>query len=767
MAALPATLAAPVITRQPQSVTVFAGAEARFAVTVRSPSGTKYQWRFDGAALAGATSAELVLASAQLSHAGRYSVQVSDKSGSTVSSEASLTVLAGPAIAVQPQSQTVSPGATVELRVTARGNPAPTYQWSLNGDFIPGATSDALVLANVGPSDGGSYAVTLLNDLGSVLSEPALVQVTAPLLPFADHFAARGSIASAAGSGQGATFGATRESNEPLHAGKKGNASVWLSWRAPATGIATFSTDGSSFDTLLAVYVLTPLGNLQAVASDDDSAGYHTSVVRFNALAGAAYELAVDGFDQAQGEVTLNWELVATPEQLPVIASWTPDTTLQRGDTLNLSVDVLSRSPVSLQWLCNGQALPGATGGTLSLPNFQDANVGRYAVQLSTATLSYPSSPIEVQINTEGWTNVAARNKPADALQAKLTLAMATSPVDVLLKSRRALASTKLTRWKSLEVVRGYTGTQIFATAPGKDPDEPNHCGVVGGASYWFAYEPPESGWLALNTDGSNFDTVLAVYTDDGLGHGYDNLHSVACDNNSGLDGRDSALRFQAAAGMTYYVVVDGVAGATGTVYLNYNLNALPNLSTLAAQTVAEDASTGALSFTVSDRETVAGSLLVSGRSSNTALVPAGNITFGGSGASRTVTVRPALNRSGTATISIAVTDAGGATATRSFTLTVTPVNDPPAAADDSASLPASRTVWLDISGLLSNDRDVDGDALSLASFSATSYRGGSITRSGNSLVFRASPYFQSPDFFSYTISDGRGGSASGLVRIY
>jgi hypothetical protein len=94
-------------------------------------------------------------------------------------------------------------------------------------------------------------------------------------------------------------------------------------------------------------------------------------------------------------------------------------------------------------------------------------------------------------------------------------------------------------------------------------------------------------------------------------------------------------------------------------------------------------------------------------------------------------------------------------------------VNDPPAAADDSASLPASRTVWLDISGLLSNDRDVDGDALSLASFSATSYRGGSITRSGNSLGFRASPYFQSPDFFSYTISDGRGGSASGLVRIY
>lgn len=76
---------------------------------------------------------------------------------------------------------------------------------------------------------------------------------------------------------------------------------------------------------------------------------------------------------------------------------------------------------------------------------------------------------------------------------------------------------------------------------------------------------------------------------------------------------------------------------------------------------------------------TPAGSLTVSGSSSNTNLVPNDSVhlAFGGSGANRTLTITPKANRSGSATLTITVSD-GQATATRSFKLTVNPVNDAP-----------------------------------------------------------------------------------------
>src|SRR6187431_194816 len=60
---------------------------------------------------------------------------------------------------------------------------------------------------------------------------------------------------------------------------------------------------------------------------------------------------------------------------------------------------------------------------------------------------------------------------------------------------------------------RGYSGTQIFSTVGGdKDVGEPNHCDEPGGASSWFFYQAPRSGVLMVDTMGSSFDTVLAVY---------------------------------------------------------------------------------------------------------------------------------------------------------------------------------------------------------------------------------------------------------------
>jgi hypothetical protein len=126
--------------------------------------------------------------------------------------------------------------------------------------------------------------------------------------------------------------------------------------------------------------------------------------------------------------------------------------------------------------------------------------------------------------------------------------------------------------------------------------------------------------------------------------------------------------------------VTDADKGTTSDTFL-LTVNAVndpPTISDIANQTINEDGNTGALSFTVGDAETAAGSLSLSGSSANTTLVPNANIVFGGSGASRTVTVTPAANQSGTATITITVTDANSATVSDTFTLTVNAVNDPP-----------------------------------------------------------------------------------------
>jgi fibronectin-binding autotransporter adhesin len=100
--------------------------------------------------------------------------------------------------------------------------------------------------------------------------------------------------------------------------------------------------------------------------------------------------------------------------------------------------------------------------------------------------------------------------------------------------------------------------------------------------------------------------------------------------------------------------------------------NTPPTITDIANQSVPSGGNTGALAFTVGDAQTPVGSLTVSGASSNTTLVPNANIVFGGSGASRDVTVTPVSGLVGSAIITVTVTDGGSLTAQDTFTLIVT-----------------------------------------------------------------------------------------------
>ena len=148
-------------------------------------------------------------------------------------------------------------------------------------------------------------------------------------------------------------------------------------------------------------------------------------------------------------------------------------------------------------------------------------------------------------------------------------------------------------------------------------------------------------------------------------------------------------------SGANRTVTVTPAAGHTGTATITVTVsdgslstpmsfqltvlgaNTAPTISAIGPQATNEDTVTGAIPFTVGDTETAAGSLAVSGSSSNTAVIPNGNIVFGGSGANRTVTVTPAANQNGSANITVTVSDGSLSTPT-SFQLTVNPVNDAP-----------------------------------------------------------------------------------------
>src|SRR6185436_8913659 len=86
-------------------------------------------------------------------------------------------------------------------------------------------------------------------------------------------------------------------------------------------------------------------------------------------------------------------------------------------------------------------------------------------------------------------------------------------------------------------------------------------------------------------------------------------------------------------------------------------VNDAPTLTGIANQTITVNTSTGPLSFTIGDEDTAVGSLTLGRNSSNPALVPTNNIVFGGGGPSRTVTVSPASNQTGSATITVMVGD--------------------------------------------------------------------------------------------------------------
>ncbi len=103
----------------------------------------------------------------------------------------------------------------------------------------------------------------------------------------------------------------------------------------------------------------------------------------------------------------------------------------------------------------------------------------------------------------------------------------------------------------------------------------------------------------------------------------------------------------------------------------------MPTITPIGDQAIVVNGSTGVLPFTITDIETVATSLTVTGTSDNTTLVPNVNIDLQGTDENRTVQVTAAPGQTGTANITITVDD-GDDDVQETFELTVSAVGNTP-----------------------------------------------------------------------------------------
>lgn len=202
--------------------------------------------------------------------------------------------------------------------------------------------------------------------------------------------------------------------------------------------------------------------------------------------------------------------------------------------------------------------------------------------------------------------------------------------------------------------------------------------------------------------------------------------------------------------------VSDGTATASTSFPLTVGTtNTPPTISAIANQATPENTPTAPIPFTIGDAQSAVESLAVEGTSSNTGLVPAANIVFGGSGANRNVTLTPAPGQTGNSTISISVND-GQSTNTTSFVLTVAAPNTPPSLSPISSQTLNENTTLGPV-GFVIADAQTPASALTVT---ASSSNPGVIPNSGITLggnnenrTFTLAPATNSAGLATITIS--------------
>lgn len=362
---------------------------------------------------------------------------------------------APPVILTQPANQSVLEGGTALFTVGAGGAAPLSFQWQFNNTNIPGATTSALALTSVQPSQAGDYAVLVSNASGSVMSSNAVLTVTtrpAILLIDVDYdggpgpslkhgFAATGLTTNDFwnfytrddGHGNWLTFGVLSNlalvdgtltgagmtvgnapgawgngSTDPMYNTyiypfDGGNVSITVT-NLPA-GIYDFlpySSDGS--------FELTVGGASYGVRHSFENPVVNPPVwtagvqyVAFKSVSVATGEaVALTVRPGVFGYATISGMQIAQSSGSgisPYILSQPTNQTVVEGGTAEFTVQAGGTAPLSFQWLFNGNPIANATTTILTLMDVQTAEAGSYSVVVSNAFSTITSASAVLGVN--------------------------------------------------------------------------------------------------------------------------------------------------------------------------------------------------------------------------------------------------------------------------------------------------------------------------------------------------------------------------------
>lgn len=337
--------AAPVITTQPATQAVCAGSAATF--TVAATGGClNYQWRKDGVAIAGATSASYTIPVATAANAGSYDVVISNFC-STVSVAAALTVNAVTVITTQPAAQTVCAGTSASFTVAATGTNL-SYQWRKGGTNITGATNTTYSIPNTTATDAGNYDVVVTGTCGAQTSNAVSLTVNA-VTAITTQPTAQTSCA-----GSGANFSVTATGSGLAYQWRKGGTNITGATSATYTIANTTATDAGNYDVVIT--------------------GTCGSAITSNT-------------------VTL------TVNPVTAITTQPAAQTVCSGSAANFTVAATGSGSLTYQWRLGGVNIAGATSATYNIAATTPASAGNYDVVVTGGCGSVTSAAVALTVN--------------------------------------------------------------------------------------------------------------------------------------------------------------------------------------------------------------------------------------------------------------------------------------------------------------------------------------------------------------------------------
>jgi hypothetical protein len=399
---------APLITVQPTNQTVVVGGSVSFYVVATGTQPLSYQWRFEGTNLPGATTSVLTLINVQSNQAGVYSVVVSNAAGVAVSSNALLTVLAGPACA-PPAANLISWWRAESNHVDWVGTNHGVGVG--NATFGPGRVGTAFVFDGNGDAVrvGGSPSL----QLQTFTIEAWIRRFSSSILSLTASEAelvCYGSGGFGLGlNSAGAPF-LTKVDVDNVVASAGITDTNWHHLAVTKSGTTVvFFIDGVAYPAAAYSSVFTFGTSLGIGARGDNVASSFYGAIDEVAIYGRA--LSAEEIQAIYAAGSAGKCAAARP---PFIVTHPRSTNVLVGSTVTFTVVAGGSEPLSYQWRFNGTNLPGATGASLTLTNVQFGQAGAYSVLVTNAlgsalssnamlTLSFPTAVVRV-----GSTNVMA-----------------------------------------------------------------------------------------------------------------------------------------------------------------------------------------------------------------------------------------------------------------------------------------------------------------------------------------------------------------------